>query len=363
MAKFHVANDNTSHCCFSPDGRLMAAAAGSTAYVWDTAGSDPHPIKTFVGHTRNITSLAFSSYTSLISSSQDKSVKFWQIGTSSPDPVVADPEPTPHAPSFIDKWFSFWKIDSPSADLPMASPESAPPTSAPIKSITLQAKDGIAISSHSDGVVRTWDVSTGLCTASFQTPGKGDYCDAWLVNSGLISVWHVHREIHIWDVEKKEPLHTADATGHNISSIRISGDGTKVFCLFQGFIQAWYILTGEVVGQIELKFSRPDRSLTVFGSKVWFNSSTLLEPLGWDFGIPGLSPVRLTNAPLPHPNDTKWWDISQSRIKDTISGKVVFQLAGRFAKPTDSQWDGQHLVAGYSSGEVLILDFNHVLFE
>ena len=25
-----------------------------------------------------------------------------------------------------------------------------------------------------------------------------------------------------------------------------------------------------------------------------------------------------------------------------------------------TQWDGQYLVAGYESGEVLILDFNHM---
>jgi len=244
-----------------------------------------------------------------------------------------------------------------------ASPEFIPLASAPIKSITLQAKDGIAISSHSDGVVRTWDISTGRCKSSFQTPAEGDHCDARLVSSGLISVWHVHRKIHIWDLEKRETIHTVDATGHNISCIRISGDGSKVFCLYQGFIQAWCIPTGGVVGEVELKFSGPNKSLTVDGSRVWVHSSTLSEPLGWDFGISGSSPVKLSDIPLPHPNDTKWWDISQFRIKDTVSGKVVFQLAGRLAMPADSQWDGQHLVAGYGSGEVLILDFNHILFE
>ena len=43
-----------------------------------------------------------------------------------------------------------------------------------------------------------------------------------------------------------------------------------------------------------------------------------------------------------------------------VTGKVVFQLTGRFAKPVDVQWDSRYLVAGYKSGEVLILNFNHV---
>ena len=65
--------------------------------------------------------------------------------------------------------------------------------------------------------------------------------------------------------------------------------------------------------------------------------------------------------PSLHLNGTKLWDIYQSRIKDTVTGNVVFQLSGRFAKPIDLQWDGQYLVAGYESGEVLIVDFIHTL--
>jgi hypothetical protein len=36
---------------------------------------------------------------------------------------------------------------------------------------------------------------------------------------------------------------------------------------------------------------------------------------------------------------------------------MVFQWSGRYAEPSIAEWDGQYLVAGYKSGEVLILDF------
>jgi len=78
------------------------------------------------------------------------------------------------------------------------------------------------------------------------------------------------------------------------------------------------------------------------------------------FGIPGLPPVQLSNPPILHPNATKLQD-DKSRIEDAVTGKVVYQLAGRFVDSPCSQWDGQYLVAGYNSGEVLILDFKHVL--
>ena len=36
-------------------------------------------------------------------------------------------------------------------------------------------------------------------------------------------------------------------------------------------------------------------------------------------------------------------------------------MSGEYSRPNDVQWDGQFLVAGYDSGEVLILDFQYVL--
>ena len=47
-------------------------------------------------------------------------------------------------------------------------------------------------------------------------------------------------------------------------------------------------------------------------------------------------------------------------IRDKVTGKKVFQLSGRYKKPKAVRWDGQYLVAGYESGEVLILDFHHM---
>jgi len=140
LAKFHTPSGLAHTCCISPSGRYMAAAAEKTAHVWDITSSDTRSIESFVGHTEGILELVFSSDFSLASLSNDKSVKFWQIGALTTDPVVADPELTL--------------------------------LSTPIMSITLQAKDGVAISSDASGLVRVWDLSTGLCNRSFQTPTK-----------------------------------------------------------------------------------------------------------------------------------------------------------------------------------------------
>jgi hypothetical protein len=65
-------------------------------------------------------------------------------------------------------------------------PKSISLTPVTIMSITLQAKDNIFITSDSDGVVKTWDIFTGVCKASFQTPAKGaNKRDVQLINGRL----------------------------------------------------------------------------------------------------------------------------------------------------------------------------------
>jgi len=329
VAEFHMPKSYPRNCCFSPDGRLVGISAGATVYVWDITGPDPCLVRTFIGHTRYISSLVFSSPTSLISASADRSIKFWQIGASSADPTETDPQSTPL-------------------------------TSALIRSITLQPKDGITISSDSNGVVQIWDISTGICRASFQIPAKDiEYGDSQLIDGRLIIVWHARDQIHIWDAEKGELLQTVDALGHELDDLRISGDGSRIFCLYWSSINAWSILSGESVGVVEVEMVEPQRSLTVDGSRAWIHHPQS-EYQGWDFGTPGSSPVQLPSMSTLHLSAPMVWDISQYRIKDTVTGKVVFQLSGRFAKPTHVQCGGCYLAAGYSSGEILILDFNHV---
>ena len=289
---------------------------------------------TLIGHTNVITSLIFPS--SLISASEDNTVKFWQIGAPSTDPVTIDTKPTPL-------------------------------TSASIESVSLQVRDGVAISSDQAGVVKTWDILTGLCKASFQTPAEGSiWRDVQLIEGRLIVIWHQGWKINIWDGEKGEFLQTVDAPISSARGVRISGDGSKVFYLTEESIQAWSIWTGETIGKVELKDDPWLDPLYVDGSKVWvcFKDS---QTQGWDFGIPATSPIQLSNTSLDktHLNligGTRW-STGPCGIKDAVTGKEVFQLAGKYTNPGEVQWDGQYLVVGYESGEVLILDFKHVLLQ
>ena len=96
-------------------------------------------------------------------------------------------------------------------------------------------------------------------------------------------------------------------------------------------------------------------TLIVDGSKVWacWGGSNYQ---GWDFGTPGSTPVEMPNTPAT----SRLWDPKQARIKNPATGEVVLQLSRIFANPVGVQCDGSYLVAGYQSGEILILDLTDI---
>ena len=139
--------------------------------------------------------------------------------------------------------------------------------------------------------------------------------------------------------------------GSRVGGVRISGDGSKVFCLIERSIQAWSIQTGEVVGKVEVEDGLYIDPLYLDGSRIWVCSKDS-PAQGWDFGISGSSPSQLPNTPpdRPHLNPIGQWDTGPLTIKDEVTRRVVLQLTGGYATPRQVQWDGQYLVAGYDSG-------------
>ena len=351
VVEFELPN-NTNRCCFSPDGRFIATGASRTIYLWDITGPDPCLTQIFVeyfgpsDHPLSLPRLSsrlfsptliFSSPLTLVSKSPHKSIEFWQIGALSANTNTPNSEPTPLA-------------------------------LAPVKCVSLQTKDGLAFSMDFKGVVKTWDISTGCCRKSDKTQMKNiSYGDIQLISNRLIVVWcrMPTRHTHVWDVEKGE-LQTVISPESVPLGLRIAGDGSRFFQINTDTIQDWSILTGKLTQRVRLKqkYKYAFHPLRMDSSRVLIYSEQSTQ--GWDFGDPGSTPIEFPETFSDRPclkliDARKWSNASPVRIEDGVTGKEVFYLCGRYANPCAIQWDGQYLIAGYNSGEVLILDFSHML--
>ena len=326
--------DHARCCCFSPDGRIFAVASSNIIYLSDITSPTPHLIQTLIGHASKIYSLVFSSSLTLISTSYDETVKFWQIGASSADPVAFG--------------------------------------SASIRAVSLQAKDGLAFSIDSEMVVKAWDILTGCCKESYRTEAKHiEFGDIQLIGDILIIVGCDRLDtIYVQDA-KKGILQTICTW--SIKDLRITGDGSKVLGLGvdvverKHYIQAWDLQTGRSVGKV----MSSDMNCSVYFDPVHMNGSKVLvhngksSTEGWDFGVPGPIPIHFYKrsyiSQLNLTGVIGQLIIGPISIRDSATGREVFQLHGKYAEPSTIQWDGRYLIAGYRSAEVLILDFIHVL--
>ena len=330
--------------CFSTSGGFAVGVSKGAAYVWDVTNLAARLVETFTLHDSDISSLVFSSC--LISASSDKSVRFWQVGSSSPNEAMKT---------------RFTAL-----------------ASTGVTSIILQAEERTAITIDSSGVVGLWDLLTGLRKVFFQAfETDGGYATDARVVSGILAVAFYGRDstwkITTWDVEKEEHLQTvALPLGIHVHGrgLRISGDGTRVFGLDTRCIQTWSTSNGTSTGVISFGQSPHSYSpsFVVDGSRVWVHSENSLTQ-GWDLRSPSSPPLPLTDMPSDgrcldfiQVDDTNGLNTGPTRIEGTITRKEVFRLPERFARPSVAQWDGRYLVAAYSgTGELLILDFVHMI--
>ena len=329
------ASDDLNRCCFSPDGRFVVCAADDAILVWDTTIPAARLVGHFVGHTNSISFLAFSS-SSLISGSDDQTVKFWQTSSLLVNSTTTKQTDTPE----------------------------------PIKSLKLFTKDGIVVTSHSDGVVNTWDLTTGRPKSSFSTPAQGAR-DTHLTGDTLIVVWWMQgeREYYIWDVYRTQLLRRFPSSTTDLQDLKISGDGSKIFGLDTHGIQAVSMQTGEEAGRVDFEPWRWER-LFVDGSKVGIKGVD--REGGWDFGGPKVSEIGEFSA-QPRLGVFGWSPGLVAKpcwIEDTVTGRLVFRLpAERWMKwGTEIEWRGRYLLVwtrsprdwNSSSVGLVVIDFDPV---
>ena len=324
VVKLHVPEVwSLGQCCFSPDGKFVACAGGCDIYVWNISIPGAPLVKRLVGHSKMVTFLTFSS--SLISGSKDGSMKFWPT-----DSFLADSTATCPAAA----WTS-------------------------IVSVRLFHEDSVVVTSDSSGVVKTWDLITGICKSSFSTPAKERH-DTYLTGGTLIIVWWAGRgqEFRVWDVRKGRLLQTIREPLPEVMDIKISEDTPTGFLQGEGRTEAVSMETGENAGRMSVK-------IRYTGDRVFIREFRQ-EPVRWSGGrwdpqdmevsYPAGFQGRFRLDVVQRANTS-----ALCGIADTITKRMVFHFPERYVDyNAKTEWDGRYLLVQSPSGQVMILDFDPV---
>ena len=315
--------DKSSLCkpCFSPDGKFVACADSGNIFVWNISIPGTPLVTRSTTNSDHVTFLAFSSSSSsLVSGSSRGSVKFWPT-----DRLLADSTRT-----------------GPAA------------TSTFIRSAHLFHDDSAVVTSDSSGVVKTWDLITGICK-SFSTPAKGS-CDTYLAGDTLIIVWRTRRmeETLVWDVYKGQPLPPCPISSPSFVHIKISGDGPTVFWdhTEDGSMEtrenAGYVCVG-IQGTVGKYFIHKSRLGNYELEGKWDPQDMKVSyPAGFK------SQFRLDIVRRADENTLRG-------VGDTVTKRMVFYFPERYRNiSTKMEWDGRYLLVGLHSREPMVLDFDPV---
>ena len=285
---------------FSPDGVVAAGLWDGTIKLWDIATQQN--IGTLPGHTKRVTSVAFSrDGTTLASGSHDETVKLWNVATGanfadlrhtarvisvaiSSDGVVAA--------GLWDGTIKLWDV---------ATQQNIATLEEHTDSVTSVSfsRDGTILASGSyDRTVKLWNVATGANVADLR-PGA-IVTSVSLSSDGVVAAAS-SLTVKLWDVGTQQDIGTLRHTG-SFNSVAFSSDGVIAAGSWDGTVKLWDAATGAnvvslgVTGGVESVVFSPDGRTLVAGT---FAGTVEL----WDAsGLMGVRREALTEIDIPASN-------------------------------------------------------------
>jgi WD40 repeat protein len=243
---------SSSAVSWSPDGELLASAAGCEVRLWEIQSG--REIRAFTGHQDWINSVAFSpDGKSIASGSSDNTVRLWQIDTGREiqtftghqhkvTSVAINPDGKSIVSGSDDNTVRLWQVDTGREVRVFTGNQHR------ITSLAFSPNGKSIASGFSDNTVRLWQVETGgeiqaftghlgmVLSVSFSPDGKS-------IVSGSED-----ETVHLWQVDTGREIQAF--TGHlgPISSVAFSPDGKSIASgSWDNTIRLWQVDTGREV--------------------------------------------------------------------------------------------------------------------
>lgn len=243
VRKLHGHDDWVSCVSFSPDGLFIASGSvDHTVWVW--SGDTGSPVRRLVGHTDRVWSVSFSSMNQVISGSDDRTIRMWNIADGSYTIfeghhktvrcVRFAPQDKYIASASDDHRVGIWDPNEKGG-----RPRWLRGHSDCVYSVAFLESGRRLASCSGDKTVRVWDIENE--TALWVLKGHVDR--VWTVTAsgnGWIATGSDDRTIRLWDLNRKGASKTLIGHSHWVNRVFYSPDGKHLASAAQdGTIRIW----------------------------------------------------------------------------------------------------------------------------
>ncbi|MGM9847095.1 MAG: hypothetical protein ACI31F_03990 [Muribaculaceae bacterium] len=238
---------------YSPDGKYLVSGNWyNTIKLWDVSTGEC--IKTFEGHTEDVSSVAFSPDGNYIASgSWDKTIKLWNVATGeciktfeghagSVYSVAFSPDGKYIASGSSDNTLKLWNVKTGECVRTFDEHTSW------VQSVAFSPDGKYIASSSNDETIKLWNVTTGECIKTFEGHTYSVNSVAFSPDGKYIASGSWDKTIKLWNIATGECEKTFEGHIEWVNSVAFSPDGKYIVSYSNGCeLKIWDIATGECI--------------------------------------------------------------------------------------------------------------------